>query len=76
MHQKVKVTVTDVDVNRKRIALSMKETEKREPSATARPRDNKPAQKTFVQKQPARKPATEPEMDMLSKLAALKNKFK
>jgi uncharacterized protein len=51
----------------------MKENE-REAPVTAKPRDNRPAQKPFVQR-PA-KPAPEPEMDMMSKLAALKNKFK
>jgi uncharacterized protein len=74
VHQKVEVTVTEVDVNRKRISLSMKENEKREPAAQAKPRENKPAQKQFTPR-PA-KPAPEPEMDMMSKLAALKNKFK
>jgi uncharacterized protein len=74
VHQKVEVTVTEVDVNRKRISLSMKENEKREPAAPAKPRENKPAHKPFVQR-PA-KPAPEPEMDMMSKLAALKDKFK
>jgi uncharacterized protein len=61
------------DVNRKRIALSMKETEKREPSA-AKTRDNRSSQKGHTQ-QRQQKPA-ELEMDMMSKLAALKNKFK
>jgi uncharacterized protein len=73
VHQKVEVTVTEVDVNRKRIALSMKETEKHEPAAV-KPRDNRPAQKGHTQqKQPK---SAEPQMDMMSKLAALKNKFK
>jgi uncharacterized protein len=74
VHQKVEVTVTEVDVTRKRISLSMKENEKREPATAAKPRENKPVQKPFIQR-PA-KPAPEPEMDMMSKLAALKNKFK
>jgi uncharacterized protein len=74
VHQKVEVMVTEVDVNRKRIALSMKENEKREPAAF-KPRENKPPQKpTNRQQRPVAKP--EPEMDMMSKLAALKNKFK
>jgi uncharacterized protein len=75
VHQKVEVTVTEVDANRKRISLSMKENEKREAPVAAKPRDNRPAAKPFNQR-PANKPAPEPEMDMMSKLAALKNKFK
>ncbi|OOQ57593.1 Tex family protein [Mucilaginibacter pedocola] len=75
VHQKVEVTVTEVDVNRKRISLSMKENEKREAPAAGKPRDNRPQQKPFNNR-PANKPAPEPEMDMMSKLAALKNKFK
>ena len=73
MHQKVEVTVTGVDVDRKRISLSMKENEKREPVAI-KPRESRPVQKAPVHQRPT-KPA-EPEMDMMSKLAALKNKFK
>jgi uncharacterized protein len=73
VHQKVEVTVTEVDVNRKRIALSMKETEKHEPAA-AKPRHNKPAQKGHTQQMQPK--SAEPPMDMMSKLAALKNKFK
>ena len=79
--QKVEVTVTEVDVNRKRISLTMKENEKREPvsksaykpaakptNAGSSPRD--PA-KTFTKKTEA-----EPEGDLQMKLAALKNMFK
>jgi uncharacterized protein len=73
VHQKVEVTVTEVDANRKRISLSMKENEKREP-AIQKPRENKPVQKAYPPKQT--KPEPEPEMDMMSKLAALKNKFR
>ncbi|WP_374948895.1 Tex family protein [Mucilaginibacter sp.] len=75
VHQKVEVTVTEVDVNRKRISLSMKESEKREPAVAGKPREQKPAQRPMNQK-PAGKPAPEPELDMMSKLAALKSKFK
>jgi uncharacterized protein len=72
VHQQVEVTVTEVDVNRKRISLSMKENEKREPAAS-KPRENKPVQKAdYLPKQSKQ----EPEMDMMSKLAALKSKFK
>jgi uncharacterized protein len=74
VHQKVDVTVTEVDAARKRISLSMKENEKREAPAAFKPREHKPVQKAFAQK-PAKEKA-EPEMDMMSKLAALKNKFK
>ena len=72
--QKVEVTVTDVDINRKRIALSMKENEpkpaereRREPS-----REQRPAQKPVFNK----KPAPQPESDLQIKLAALKDKFR
>ena len=72
--QKVEVTVTDVDINRKRIALSMKENEpkpaereRREPVSSQRP-----AQKPVFNK----KPAPQPESDLQIKLAALKDKFR
>ncbi|SDG88557.1 Tex family protein [Mucilaginibacter gossypii] len=74
VHQKVEVTVTEVDVNRKRIALSMKENDKSEPnqrrSDDRRPQgnNNKPNFNKRVEK--------EPETDMALKLAALKGKFK
>jgi uncharacterized protein len=64
VNQQVKVTVTEVDINRKRIALSMKENETR---VTA-----KQPGKTFVPKQKAEVAET----DMQAKLAALKSKFK
>ena len=72
--QKVMVRVTEVDVNRKRIALSMKSEKKPEP----RPKQNynpTPKQSTvnFVKK-PSEKEA-EPKTDIAIKLAALKNKF-
>lgn len=75
VHQKVEVTVTDVDINRKRIALSMKENEpkpaegaRREPSNQ---NNNRPGQqKPFVKKR------EEPETDIAIKLAALKDKFR
>ncbi|MFD0795087.1 Tex family protein [Mucilaginibacter litoreus] len=72
VHQKVEVTVTEVDVNRKRISLSMKDNEKREPAAN-RPRNDRPGNKPSNQRQPSRQ---EPETDMALKLAALKSKFK
>ena len=61
--QKVTVTVTEVDVQRKRIALSMK---------TA-PTEQKPVKAPVFRKE-ARQ--SSPESDMQNKLAALKNKFK
>jgi protein Tex len=64
VHQKVEVTVTEVDVNRKRIALSMKVNEPREqPKQQPKPVMEKKAQ-------------NQPETDIAIKLAALKNKFK
>jgi uncharacterized protein len=72
VHQKVEVTVTEVDVNRKRIALSMKENDKSNPSERRnedrRPAGNKP--------QFNKRPEPAPETDIAIKLAALKNKFK
>lgn len=73
--QKVMVTVTEVDANRKRISLTMKENEKREP--VAKPAYNKPAPKPVQQKTFNNKKAeAEPEGDLQLKLAALKNMFK
>lgn len=72
VHQKVEVTVTEVDVNRKRIALSMKENDKSNRSERRnedrRPAGNKP--------QFNKRPEPAPETDIAIKLAALKNKFK
>lgn len=68
--QKVMVRVTEVDVARKRIALSMKSDEKREQRA-------KPVQKpstNYQQKRPEKDNQT-PETDIAIKLAALKNRF-
>lgn len=72
VHQKVEVTVTEVDVNRKRIALSMKENDKSNPSER-RNEDRRPvANKPSFNKRPQEAPET----DIAIKLAALKNKFK
>ena len=62
LQQQLMVTVTEVDVARKRISLSMKD------SAPA------PAKKTFSAKPVANKP--EPANDFQAKLAELKKKFK
>ncbi|MDR3696706.1 Tex family protein [Mucilaginibacter sp.] len=72
--QKVEVTVTDVDINRKRIALSMKENEPKPVERERREpvRDQRPVQKPVFNK----KPAPQPESDLQIKLAALKDKFR
>ena len=73
VHQKVEVTVTEVDINRKRIALSMKENEPK-PTTERRNEERKPFNnKPAFNKRPAQQ---EPETDIAIKLAALKNKFK
>ena len=74
VHQQVEVTVTEVDVDRKRISLSMKTDE---PKRDDRPRNQGKPQhgKPNHHQQPKRKEA-EPETDMALKLAALKNMFK
>jgi uncharacterized protein len=71
VHQHVQVTVTEVDVNRKRIALSMKTDEPRTaPQPQAKKPYQQPAKSTFNKK-------PEPvETDMAIKLAELRNKFK
>ena len=66
--QKVMVTVTEVDVVRKRIALSMKTEEKLEISRKKNKTD-------LNNLKPVRKNKPEPEIDIAIKLAALKNKF-
>ena len=70
VHQKVEVTVTEVDVNRKRISLSMKAHEPRE--------QQRPREQSKYQHKPAldKKAQNQPETDMAIKLAALKGKFK
>ncbi|MDW7695269.1 Tex family protein [Flammeovirgaceae bacterium SG7u.111] len=59
VHQKVEVTVTEVDINRKRIALSMKSGDKKAPQKRKR-KDGAPAPK---------------EQSMEEKLSMLKSKF-
>jgi len=69
--QKVEVTVTDVDINRKRIALSMKDNEAKPAerrNEERRPFNNKPAANKRVEQVP--------ETDIAIKLAALKDKFR
>ncbi len=65
VYQKVKVTVTEIDINRKRISLSMKENEAK--NLINNHERIKPQAK-------ANKPQTD--MDLGSKLAELKNKFR
>jgi uncharacterized protein len=73
VQQQVEVTVTEVDVARKRISLSMKTDE---PKKENRPASPKAQQlKPNYSNQPKKKEA-EPETDMAVKLAALKNMFK
>lgn len=77
--QKVMVKVTEVDVARKRIALSMKTDEKPAP----RPKSTDQKSKNPEQKQVFKKPEfkknnsvqNEPQSDLAIKLAALKGKF-
>ena len=66
LQQRVVVTVTEVDVPRKRISLSMKDA-----AASARPTVQKPS----AQKPPAKK-NNEPVNDFQAKLMELKKKFK
>jgi len=71
VHQQVEVTITEVDVARKRISLSMKTDEPQ------KDRPVKPQQQSRPnQHQPAKKKQPEPETDMALKLAALKSRFK
>lgn len=72
VQQKVQVTVTEVDINRKRISLSMKDNE---PKPERKPEQHRPQQyKPTPGHQQKRR--EEPETDMAIKLAALKGKFK
>lgn len=76
--QRVEVTVTEVDVNRKRISLSMKENEPRQKPAERKPDDrraNQQQQNNRPQHQ-QNKPKQNEETDMAIKLAALRSKFK
>ena len=72
--QKVEVTVTGVDIDRKRISLSMKENEPRPAQKEQPPRqqNSKPVQKQNFNKPRER----EPESDLQIKLSALKDKFR
>jgi uncharacterized protein len=75
VQQQVEVTVTEVDVARKRISLSMKTDEpKKEPRPAASVKQQQTAKPNY-NNQPKRREA-EPETDMAVKLAALKNMFK
>ena len=72
VHQKVEVTVLEVDVARKRISLSMKG----DPFGES-PKKEQKKNKTEKPKQaPQKKNKKEEEMDFNAKLAMLKNKFR
>jgi uncharacterized protein len=73
VHQQVEVTVTEVDVNRKRISLSMKTEEPKKENRPIVPKAHQPAKPSY---NPPKKKESEPETDMAVKLAALKNMFK
>ena len=66
--QKVQVKVTEIDIARKRIALTMKTEE----AASVKPMFKKPER---IEARPVQKHRAEPETDIAIKLAALKNKF-
>lgn len=70
VQQKVMVTVTEIDVERNRIGLSMK-TEEQKAKPTAK-KDKKPTKYKPFRREPKR---AGKEQDMASKLAALQNKF-
>ncbi|MES2377181.1 MAG: Tex family protein [Bacteroidota bacterium] len=76
VQQQVEVTITEVDVARKRIALSMKTDEPKKEHRPAAPvKQHQPAKPAYNHQQQKRK-EPEPETDMAVKLAALKNMFK
>jgi uncharacterized protein len=75
--QRVEVTIVEVDVNRKRISLSMKENEPRPKPVERKPEERKPNQQyNRPQHQQNNKPKPVEETDMAIKLAALRSKFK
>lgn len=83
VHQKVEVTVMEVDVARKRISLSMKTGEARpkaknngKPAEKAKTFSKPSAAKPKPAPKPERKEKAQPEGDLQLKLEALKNKFK
>ncbi len=75
VQQRVEVTVTEVDVARKRIALSMKGNS---PKKAERPAATKPGTRPNNEqfKKPVHKKEAEPATDMADKLKALMGKFK
>ncbi|MBZ5857150.1 Tex family protein [Flavihumibacter profundi] len=75
LQQKVTVTVTEVDIARKRIGLSMKEHLKKEPAVGKR--EAAPQRKESASyRQPEKKPQPVANNPFQSKLAELKKKFK
>jgi uncharacterized protein len=73
VHQQVQVTVTEVDVNRKRISLTMKTDEPKPAANISQPKKvyHQPAKPV-----PVKKPEPVVETDMAIKLAELRNRFK
>jgi len=74
--QRVQVTVVEVDANRKRISLSMKDNEPRPKPTERKPEERRPAQQNDNRPQHQQKPKQNEETDMAIKLAALRSKFK
>jgi uncharacterized protein len=74
--QRVQVTVVEVDVNRKRISLSMKDNEPQHKPTERKPDERRPNQQQYNKPQHKPQPKQELETDMAIKLAALRGKFK
>ncbi|GAB3910259.1 Tex family protein [Mucilaginibacter boryungensis] len=76
--QRVQVTVVEVDANRKRISLSMKDNEPKQERKPAerKPDERRPNQQNYNRPQHQQKPKQNEETDMAIKLAALRGKFK
>lgn len=72
VNQQVEVKVTEVDIARKRISLSMKE---EQPPREARPKKTDQARKKQNNKPFKKRSERNEQSDMQSKLAALKAKF-
>ncbi|RZM21131.1 MAG: S1 RNA-binding domain-containing protein, partial [Pedobacter sp.] len=91
VHQQVEVTVTEVDVARKRISLSMKTEQSARPARSSQPKPAAAGQsrhgkgqqpqsaiknKEKMQSRPKQQPAKQADGDLQLKLEALKNMFK
>lgn len=77
VHQPVQVTVTGVDIPRKRISLSMKSDPFAEAPVRKKQEDKRKEKRDTPPKKTSekRKPSQEPEGDLQAKLNMLKNKF-